>query len=527
MDHSHRLVHKFLINIIVNLIRRKADNVTSCSRSDLISIFKLTAFCSKFNSFSVSKRRLVNQSVRKLVQSFTIKNDRNGISAACYIHPSIQICRSVKHGFGVSVLVNSPSVQAGEVLVREDPLVEVEENECKLLLSERNDTSVKDHQFIIRKALTTLAPFQDHHTSFISNDKENDDDCAEEKEKRNIEQQIIESNVMRYRNVDFSIAGDQDEDDDENEEDCTQRNNAKRGIFFFSSRFNHSCQPNALCVFSDISDSSSSSRLTIVALREIKANEEIVISYSNPLASRVEKMRKMGFECCTNSSLLVNSDSTINSSACNLVDCVKESGKENENEKKKLAEYVAHEIDQLLTNARKYIRQDNKPTMALKYLLGYLKRTPKFKKLTACHFLRFRLYQEILAAAVGVVSNLNDLEELINDVAHPLLENAKKVLPEKWPTLSGFEMHLAYLLALKMRFKQQHHQEDKNLAETAKFVDWWKRTDKESYDRVQNLIEKSKERHEVIFGDEEETGGTRWKKFEERFEMELDCCLGE
>ena len=495
---------KFLINLVFKSIKSKHEKLLSSlssnqqqQRSTLISLLKLIAFFSKINANNVTsfvKRKLVSQIIQKLVLEIN-NNSSSSSSSSFYLHPCIQLCRSSKHGFGVNLLENSPNIEAGEILVQEFPMI--------------LETSSKTSSLLVQTAFTTLAPFQDSSSVELLN--------FEEGKNRKI---IIDSNVMKFKNVDFSIQGDYDDDDDEDdggggEEETTSSTN--RGIFFFSSRFNHNCKPNAICTFDFIGSKTSSTneneeesnektcQLTIVALRTIHPGEEIYISYSNPLSSRQDKFERMGFQTPSDCEVC----NSVDPSSCSI----------------DFLNYIRNETNQLLTNASKYINEENQPKKAVKYLLGYLKRTTNFKKLPdPCHYMRFELYQEILAAAVGVSTlSSTDIEELITDVCKPLIDGSRKVLPENWPLLSGFEVHLAYLIALRMRY-YFHHGDDANKADTAtliSFVDWWKKKDVESFDEARELVENAKKKHELIFG------RRRWKSFEERFATELDCILGE
>ena len=67
------------------------------------------------------------------------------------------------------------------------------------------------------------------------------------------------------------------------------------GIFKHASRFNHSCLPNAFCTWNEHLGADPRGRLTIHAIRDIAAGEEILINYRNEDAqkARIDRMKEL------------------------------------------------------------------------------------------------------------------------------------------------------------------------------------------------------------------------------------------
>ena len=67
------------------------------------------------------------------------------------------------------------------------------------------------------------------------------------------------------------------------------------GVFLMSSRINHSCTPNAHANYNPVLG-----KLTVYAIKDIKAGEELVTGYidcAHPVGYRSEKLHEAGFNC--------------------------------------------------------------------------------------------------------------------------------------------------------------------------------------------------------------------------------------
>lgn len=404
----------------------------------------------------------------------------NTFGRCSVLHPFISLCsipHLVRHGIG---LVAVGPISCGEMLIKEAPL-----------LASRNAASCsKRIEEMVEEALSWCR----HQDSRGSHLLQLLSLVGSEMISTNVPAAtapsgvcpvaqrlgtIVASNSMLISHVDFSVAS-TDEISDGSDVNLA----GGSALYAVASRINHSCHPNALCIFSEVTLGSGGvaysfdGAVRIRALRDIAVGEEIFISYAPILSSRESKRQHCHFDCdckflCQWQPPRSVSECATNGSsrgALNLlesVECVMCGEKHVEGasghaEQCPLTQdseaachfasstehVVASMSERFLGAAEKFVEAttNEEKTRALQRLVQL---DSCSTVLSRFHWLRLQMMQETCAAAACTSLTLEGAV-VVESTMSRLLEAAEMLCPAAWPLVTGYRMHLAFAIARRV-----------------------------------------------------------------------------
>ena len=418
---------------------------------------------------------------------------RASLFAHCtFVEPCVDKFDSPVHGVGIRV---AAAVTAGTLLVVERPTVMVKANVGsyedrfiaaieQVITLQKSKRGSAAHQIL----MSYLALHSDPTVDNLDQSKKVDADSAVDPE---VLCDVWLRNSMRLSNIEYSLR---------ERKEPTPLNRAVDGgaaLYLDSSRFNHSCEPNAVAYF-DLDALPRPSRsygviaeVNIVTLRDLEAGEEVFISYTGLVAPKHTKTNHLRFRCscsrCTS-----NPDSAIELESvlcpvCSMprAETIEDKEIDDEVETEKQSQMhvdaegkgpttvgnnnavggecqlcghqinaeehvsnVRNQIDDVIAAINRSSGADDEIETRVKCAKRLLRLSRISLLMGGKHYLRVQLFLEAASCVAGIsIKRIG--QELLQDLMDLSLKArdiVASVCPPNWPLLTGISMHSLYLI---------------------------------------------------------------------------------